>query len=414
MSRSKNAGFVPSYRLHKPSGQARVIIDGEHIYLGLYGSPESHERYARLIAERVVSQNGHAKRNTRTKVTIPPIGNPDLQICELVVAYMRFAKGYYIKDSEKGKECTEIRLALRPLLQLYTNEKARSFGPLALKAVRQRMIESDLCRGVINRRVNKIKRMFKWAVSEELVPSSAYEGLRTVTGLLYGRTTARESEPIKPVEKEWVDAILPYVWPPVAAMIQVQWHTGMRPGEVVLMRPCDIDMNGDIWVYEPQDHKNRWRNHRRLVPLGPKAQAIICRFLDRPATDYLFSPREGEAATNTERRRNRKTPMTPSQARRKPKKHSMRAKRDRYDTYSYRRAITYGIEQANKKRKEQDQPQVPDWCPLQIRHSKATEVRKQHGLEAAQVALGHKNANITEVYAERNLALAIEIARACG
>ena len=55
MSKSKKARFVPSYRLHKPSGQARVIIDGEHIYLGPYGSPESHEKYARLIAERAVT-----------------------------------------------------------------------------------------------------------------------------------------------------------------------------------------------------------------------------------------------------------------------------------------------------------------------------------------------------------------------
>ncbi len=224
MSRSKKAGFVPSYRLHKPSGQARVIIDREHIYLGPYGSPASHERYARLIAERAVTgQNGQAKRKSRANGTPPPIGNSDLQICELTVAYMKFAQGYYVKDSEKGKECTEIRLASRPLLQLYTNEKARNFGPLALKAVRQYMVESDLSRGVVNHRVNKIKQMFKWAVSEQLVPSSVYEGLRTVTGLLYGRTTARETEPIKPVEKQWVDAILPYVWPPVAAMIQLQW-----------------------------------------------------------------------------------------------------------------------------------------------------------------------------------------------
>ena len=47
----KRDGHVPGYLLHKPSGQARVIIDGKHIYLGEYGSPESHEKYARLIAE---------------------------------------------------------------------------------------------------------------------------------------------------------------------------------------------------------------------------------------------------------------------------------------------------------------------------------------------------------------------------
>ncbi len=46
----KRNGHVPAYRLHKPSGQARVIIDGKHVYLGGYGSPESREKYARLLA----------------------------------------------------------------------------------------------------------------------------------------------------------------------------------------------------------------------------------------------------------------------------------------------------------------------------------------------------------------------------
>jgi integrase len=126
----------------------------------------------------------------------------------------------------------------------------------------------------------------------------------------------------------------------------------------------------------------------------------------------MFSPREGEAARNAERRRNRKTPMTPSQAKRRPKRNPKRAKRSRYDTHSYHWAILYGIRKANKNR--DGQPPVPHWCPLQIRHSRATEVRKHRGLEAAQVALGHKHANVTEVYAERNLALAIQIAMESG
>lgn len=43
---------IPSYRLHKPSGQARVIVGGKQIYLGPFGSPESQRRYAQLLAER--------------------------------------------------------------------------------------------------------------------------------------------------------------------------------------------------------------------------------------------------------------------------------------------------------------------------------------------------------------------------
>ena len=107
---------------------------------------------------------------------------PICLVSQLVLQYDDFAKGYYVRDSEPGKECVEIKLAMRPLLQLYGTERAINFGPLALKAVRQEMVDADLSRGVVNRRVNKIKRMFKWAVSEELLPSSVYEGLRTVPG----------------------------------------------------------------------------------------------------------------------------------------------------------------------------------------------------------------------------------------
>ena len=57
---------------------------------------------------------------------------------------------------------------------------------------------------------------------------------------------------------------------------------------------------------------------------------------------------------------------------------------------------------------------VPHWHPHQLRHSHATEVRRQFGLEAAQVALGHAQAAVTEIYAERDLALAVRVAAAIG
>ena len=148
---ARKSGHVPSYRLRKPSGQARVIIDGEHIYLGLYGSPESHERYARLIAERAASNNGRkSNRNSKASGAPPPGAAADLLISQLVLKYDDFARGYYVRDSEPGKECTGIKLAMRPLLRLYGNEKARDFGPLALKAVRQKMVDGPTPRGKSN------------------------------------------------------------------------------------------------------------------------------------------------------------------------------------------------------------------------------------------------------------------------
>ena len=42
---------VPSYRKHKPSGQAVVTLSGRDHYLGPHGSKTSIAEYDRLIAE---------------------------------------------------------------------------------------------------------------------------------------------------------------------------------------------------------------------------------------------------------------------------------------------------------------------------------------------------------------------------
>ena len=72
-----------------------------------------------------------------------------------------------------------------------------AFGPLALKAVREEMIRAGNCRSEINRRVGRIVRMFKWGVSEELVPPVGLRGpqdrLRAPQGPLGGPGEAARS-----------------------------------------------------------------------------------------------------------------------------------------------------------------------------------------------------------------------------
>ncbi len=191
----KRNGHVPSYRLHKPSGQARVIINGEHVYLGRYGSAESREKYARLIAE--IPANG----DSAAVPTPVSNGHPAISINELLLAYWQFAETYYSKDGQPTKELENMKDAIWPLHQLYGLTPADDFGPQALKAVRQYMVtEQGLCRNVVNHRISRIKRVFKWAVAEELVPPSTFHGLQALAGLRYGRTEARETEPVKPVD----------------------------------------------------------------------------------------------------------------------------------------------------------------------------------------------------------------------
>jgi integrase len=269
----------------------------------------------------------------------------------MLLAYWQFAETYYSNDGQPTKELESMKEAIWPVRHLYGTTKATDFGPRALKAVQQYMVvEQCLCRNVVNHRISRIKRVFKWAVAEEVVPPSVFHGLLAVAGLRYGRSEARETEPIKPVDDQHVDAVLPFVTPHVSAMIQVQRLTGMRPSDVCKMRPCDIDQSSDVWVYEPYEHKNRWRGHRRLIPIGPKAQAILQPFLDRDPEAFLFSPKESEAWRQDARLANsgkeRKTKVYPcelrvraakkeARKRRKPK----RQKGDRYNTASLSAAI---------------------------------------------------------------------------
>jgi hypothetical protein len=106
--------------------------------------------------------------------------------------------------------------------EYYGRTPAAEFGHLALIAVQQKLLERDISRGYINSLVGLIRRRFKWGVSRELIPPSAYQGIATVEGLKKGRTAARETEPVKPVEDPVVEATLSYLPAVVADMVRVQ------------------------------------------------------------------------------------------------------------------------------------------------------------------------------------------------
>jgi integrase len=398
---------VPSYRRHKPSGQAVVTLNGRDIYLGKWKSAASHRAYQRLIAEWAA--------NGRTLGT--PHGRGDLSVNEMLLAYCRWATGYY----RESAELRNIKLALRPLKELYGKTVAGEFGPLALKAVRQRMIDGDLCRKEINKRIGRIVRVFKWAVENELIPPSVFHGLKAVPGLRAGRTDARESEPVKPVPDAFVDAIRNHVRPQVWAMIELQRLTGMRPGEVTIMRTCDLDTSGGVWIYTPERHKTQHHGHTRQIFIGPKAQSVLRPWLKMDLQAYLFSPREAVAALRAERQANRKTPLScGNRAGTNRKTRPKRTVADVYSVLAYRVAIRRGCDRADATA-HQANPEVPAnerlipyWHPHQLRHNAATHLRREFGLDVARVILGHRSPVVTEIYAEVDAAKAREVMSRVG
>lgn len=327
---------LPKYRKHKASGQAVVTLNGVDHYLGPHDTKASKTQYDRLIAEWLQCDR-----------RLLPTGGDSITVVELCARYLSFATGYYRKDGRCTRVTPAIRACIKYLRDWYGREPAADFGPLALKAVRQRMVDDGLSRGYVNDHAARIKRMFKWAVGEQLIPAAAYQALTVVPGLLRGRTEARETSPVLPVDDSIVNATLPHLPAVVADMVRLQRLTGMRPAEVCIVRPCDLDRSRDVWVYRPASHKTEHHGRERVIPVGPRAQAVLLRYLARDAQAYCFRPCDSEAKRRAELHGERKTPLScgnrpGSNRRRRPKV----APGEQYETASYRRAISRGCDKA--------------------------------------------------------------------
>lgn len=406
---SNSSPRVPSYRRHKPTGQAVVTISGRDIYLGKWNTKASRAEYDRLIGEWLAAGR-----------CLPHSGN-DLTVAELARAYLKHAKGYYRKNGKPTGWIVHIKLVIRGLRESYGHTFAADFGPLAFKALRQKYVLKGHSRGYINKLMAIVPRMFKWGASEELVPGSVYQDLRTVEGLRKGRCEAPDHPPVKPVTDSVVDATLPFLGQVPADMVRFQRCTGMRPAEVCIIRPCDLEMSGDVWHYRPESHKTEHHGRGRVIAIGPKAQDVLRPYLLRDKSAYCFSPQDSERKRRAAQHEVRRTPSEwgnrpGTNRKRRPK----RTPGVRYTTDSYRRAIRRGCEAANSKRQKEaagvgkEPDLLPVWSPNQLRHTVATEVRSKFGLEASQVVLGHARADVTQVYAERDLTLATEVMRKIG
>ena len=396
---------TPSYRHHRPSGQAVVTLNGRDVYLGRHDSPESRAEYDRVIAQWLA--NGRQ---------MPRAG--EFTVAMLIVAYIR-----HVDASYTSTEPRNIRLALKPLRLLYGSTLAAEFGPKMLKHVRQSMLDAGLCRAEINKRTRRVVRLFKWGVAEELVPASVHHALKAVEGLRRGQGGVRESTPVKPVPDARVDAVRPFVSRQVWAMIELQRFTGARPGEICQMRTCDLVTGGRVWEYRPGRHKTEHHGKPRVIYLGPQAQEIVKPWLRAELEAFLFQPQEAEAGRRAAMRTTRKSKVQPSQRCRK-KARPRKAPSDRYTTGSYRRAIEYACDRAfphaqlsairaadltaDQRTELREWRKAHRWHPHQLRHSAATRIRREFGLDVARAVLGHSSPVVTEVYAELDQVKAAE------
>jgi integrase len=345
---------IPKYCRQKcksRSDRAYVRINGKTIMLGKYDSKCSRQKYAELITD-LLGANAEA-----SELKSPT----DLTLTELMAAYLGHVDEYY---GYKSAMWYHVRSFMKVLRRHFGDLLAKEFKAKRLKLLRKHFMDEDWTRPYINEHVARVKRMFLWATSDEMVPTDVYTSLRSVQPLRAGKCDCREPEPVELVEDDVVEATLPCLSPLVAAMVQVQRLCGCRPGELTRLRKGDIDRSGDVWVATLKEHKTAHRGKQRSIYFGPLSQTLLLAYLACGDEDRVFPIR-----------------------------------RDSYAT-----AIRRAAKKAN----------VPHWFPNQLRHASGTTVRDEFGLEHAQLFLGHATADVTQVYAKANAEKAIEVARKIG
>jgi len=418
----------PQYCLHKSSDRAYVRVRGRQTWLGRHGSQESKDAYDAVIGEWI------AQGRPTLVPSLSSSSSESITIIELVDAYWNFAKEYYKAAPHRSDgHLASLKGALGILVRLFGETAVNQFGPLKLTVVRDEMAKprrvqakrrridpvtgskemaiveverSGWTRGYINDQLKRLKRLFAWGVSRELIPAEIYHALKTVDGLRKGKSAARESAPVQAAPIEDVQKVLPLLPPPVRAMIELESITGMRPGEARIMRGADIEIKKDLWIYRPQWHKTEHcgQDHTREIYLGPRAQLILQPFMH--TLDYLFTPKDSDAWLREQKRVGRKTPMTPSQIKRAER---AAQRRRQFEPFYSKNAFARCVKRACRKA-----GLAKGFTPNMLRHSAAGIFRREFGLDSAQILLGHKHAKITEIYAAADRERAMKIVAEVG
>ncbi|HJZ53826.1 MAG TPA: site-specific integrase, partial [Gemmataceae bacterium] len=323
---------------------------------------------------------------------------------------------------QHGRERERAAEAIDLLLEHHPTVTVADFGPNDLRAWQAWLCglknadDPDRTRfnvTSVNYMVDVIRRVFAWGVSTERVAEGKLVALRTVPRPKPGE--ARPPRIVEPADPEAVKKTLPYLRPPVRAMVVLQLTTGARPGELCKMKAGDVTRAGklhipgagvqdldklEVWAYVPSKHKLTWKGKPRFLLFAPDAQRVLAPFLDRDAAAYCFSPRESTDGLRAEQRAARKSKVQPSQANRK-KVNPQKQPGLQYNHRSYNQAVRKACVKAG----------VAHWFPYQLRHLAAAEVKAVFGLDAVQALLGHHTRTMAEHYGGVAVRTAAEVAK---
>lgn len=223
----------PSYRKHSVENFGFYEYQKKRVRLpGEFNSPESLSAYYSFVAKWRASHG----------VLPPAVAPPDqITISDLCNRYLAYAEVHYEKGGKRGELQNAVAM-VRYLVKHFAHEPAAKFGPRKLKELRDKMVGQTivprrskknpaspashrplktLSRTYINSIVARVKRLFRWAASEELIPANLYLALETVPGLR-GVGVFRPPRLLRRLRRHWR-------------------HPVRAPGATSDLRPADVD-----------------------------------------------------------------------------------------------------------------------------------------------------------------------------
>jgi len=385
---------IPPKKLHKASGLDRARYKGQDYYFGTSGSLESEQRYDQWVKQLLAGNPDPS----------PKLGSATM--AGLVKQFLDHAKKKY----SVGEYCN-VKSACGVLLATHRPTRPNHFGPKALADVRDAMIAKGWPRTRVNEQISRVRRVFRWGVSQEIVSVHTVLALRELLPLREGEVRGlTESSPVTAASQEQVDAVLAQLVPTLATMVRVHQLVGMRPSELFTMRPDDIDRTDKVWVYWPRQFKTKWRGKKLPYAIGPKVQKLLKPYLDRPGDEYLFTPRQSILERQAMRTKHAKNKPSTQQLSRRTGR--VRKVAPLYNRTSYRNALARAVRRITGSDEEAFLKLF--FRPNQLRHKRATEMRSKVGIEDARASMGHSDISATLIYAEADLKKAKEIARKHG
>lgn len=432
---------IPSYRHHKASGQAVVTLGGRDIYLGPHGTDESRELYNRTIADwlgrnrtatgRETEQVAAARAQQAAATLTAQAGTAPagLTVAELGLAFLQWAENRFGAASHRECELAHWKRIVRTLRVHFGTLPVAEFGPAKLKLIRGVFERGEMpkadgskpdkprpqARRFVNANIQRVRRIFRFGVESELVPAGVWHALQAVEGIRRGTAGVKEGRISQPADGEAVAAILPKLSPDIRAIIELLWLTGARSGEIAAMRTGDIDTRGDVWKYRVREHKTARFGAERVIPLGPRAQAIVKPLMRAELEAFVFSPKrtvEERSAAALAARPARGVHRIKS--RRKAAERRKRTWREKYAPEVILHAVRRALEDVNAERIADGLEPFRRFTVHEIRHAAATRIREQFGLDFAQGALGHKSLAASQIYAKLAETKAVEVARKIG